>query len=348
MKIELVRLGRRVGKRWLMRELSFLFQEGAINVLLGPNGAGKTTLLRLAATLDKPSEGEVLADGRSLWRVTRSELREIRRRWAFVFQSPLFLLGTAEENLLFPLRLRGEPLSRERIDRLCAGLDLTRKLSQPVFTLSGGEKQKLQLVRALLLQPEVLFLDEPASSLDPLSLRQVETLLREWAEEGNTVILSTHNIAQARFLADRLLFLQEGRRVDDLPEWGWERPFNWPENLLQGTLESQEGEWFLRVGEFLLRVPDPGFRGAASALVAPEGIVVSSQPLSSSAKNSLPCRILSHRDLGELTALEGETGGLRLWALLTKSSWASLKDLQGPLFFTFKAASIKLFPKESP
>ena len=72
--------------------------------------------------------------------------------------------------------------------------------------------------------------------------------MREWAEEGNTVILSTHNIAQARFLADRLFFLQEGRRVDNLPEWGWERAFNWPENLLQGTLESQEGEWFLRVG----------------------------------------------------------------------------------------------------
>ena len=174
-------------------------------VVLGPNGAGKSTLLRLIHGLLHPSAGDFR------WPRPLSQ--------AMVFQRPVMLRTTALENIIYGLRLQGHEAAICR-QRALAALDkvgLSAIAQRPARLLSGGEQQRVALARAWAREPELLILDEPTASLDPASTREVERIITEIAAAGTRLLMTTHNLGQAKRMADEIVFIDRGRIVEQTP-----------------------------------------------------------------------------------------------------------------------------------
>ena len=198
------------GKR-LIDHVSFTVHAGPSLIILGPNGAGKSLLLRLCHGLLSPSEGTIE------W--TETDPIRARDQQAMVFQRPVLLRRSVAANARFGLRLRRVPRRKRQAvvaEALRQG-GLTHVANRSARVLSGGEQQRLALVRAWTLQPQVLFLDEPTAHLDPTATRAVETLLEQFHTAGTKLIMTTHDLGQARRLADEVIFLHRGRLLEHSP-----------------------------------------------------------------------------------------------------------------------------------
>jgi len=220
--LELRRLSLETAGRRLIDSVDLKVEEPGITVVLGPNGAGKSLLLRLVHGLVAPTEGTILWGGRPMD-------DEIRRRQAMVFQKPVLLRRTSAANITYALGLRGIARS-ERNSRAQQALELAgleRHAFTPARVLSGGEQQRLCLARALSLDPEVLLLDEPTASLDPASTLAIERLLIGAKRRGIKVMVVTHDVGQARRLAQDVIFLHHGRLIEHQPAG---RFFEYPES----------------------------------------------------------------------------------------------------------------------
>ncbi|UWQ25322.1 ATP-binding cassette domain-containing protein [Leisingera aquaemixtae] len=174
------------------------------SIVIGPNGAGKTTLLKML-------HGIVRMNGGSLdW---ACPLEEAQKRQAFVFQTPVMMRRTVIDNIAYPLRLAGmsRRKARARAADWAGRVGLGEILLRQATMLSGGERQKLALARALVREPEVLFLDEPCAALDGRATREIEEILAHASDSGTRLIMSTHNMGQARRLADEVIFVLGGR-----------------------------------------------------------------------------------------------------------------------------------------
>ena len=220
--LELKHLSLETGGRRLVDRIDLKVQDRGITVILGPNGAGKSLLLRLMHGLIEPTEGVIL------WGNAPMD-DKIRRRQAMVFQKPVLLRRTAAANIAYALGLRG--LSRrKRTKRALQALELAglqRHAFTPARVLSGGEQQRLCLARALSLDPEVLLLDEPTASLDPASTLAIERVLIDAKHRGIKVIVVTHDVGQARRLAQDIIFLHHGRLIEHQPAGRFfERPLS--------------------------------------------------------------------------------------------------------------------------
>jgi tungstate transport system ATP-binding protein len=180
---------------------------GAPTVVIGPNGAGKTTLLRLTMGLIRPTAGRVTWGG-------RTDAPSDRR--AIVFQRPVMLRRSVEANLRYALEAANVPSAERaaRMRELLALVGLADLGNRPARKLSGGEQQRLALARALARDPEVLFLDEPTASLDPAATKSVEDLIRDVAARGIKVVMSTHDLGEARRLAGDVVLMHRGRIVE--------------------------------------------------------------------------------------------------------------------------------------
>jgi tungstate transport system ATP-binding protein len=194
------------GGRRLIDGLNLTLRPGVRTVVMGPNGSGKSLTLRLLHGLLQPSAGAILWAGRPLDDA-------IRLRQAMVFQRPVLLRRAALANVTHALRARGVPRRErhDRAERMLAKAGLAALAQTPARLLSGGEQQRLALARALSLEPEVLFLDEPTANLDPASTLMIEQLIQTAYEQGTKVVLVTHDIGQAKRLADEVVFLHGGR-----------------------------------------------------------------------------------------------------------------------------------------
>jgi tungstate transport system ATP-binding protein len=191
----------------ILERISLTLAPGAPTVLIGPNGAGKTTLLRLAMGLMAPSSGRITWGGREALAPTRRGI---------VFQRPVMLRRSVVGNLRYALAASGWA-RRERESRVASLLDLvglTSLADRPARRLSGGEQQRLALARALAKDPAVLFLDEPTASLDPAATKAIEDLVRTITARNIKVIMSTHNLGQARRLAGDVIVMHRGRIVE--------------------------------------------------------------------------------------------------------------------------------------
>ena len=188
----------------IVEDISLKVSHGR-TLILGPNGAGKSTLLRLMHGLLRPSAGHVV------W--PRALMQ------AMVFQRPVMLRATALANLEYGLKLRGIPAEARRRQALAAltRVGLPELAARQARRCSGGEQQRIALARAWALAPQVLFLDEPTASLDPHSSREVERIIGEIAEAGTKIVMTTHNLGQARRLADEVIYLEEGRVLEQTP-----------------------------------------------------------------------------------------------------------------------------------
>lgn len=210
--IELRGLRLEVGNRNLIDSIDLKVDDPGITVIMGPNGAGKSVLLRLMHGLIAPSGGLIS------WGGTPTNA-EIRRRQAMVFQKPVLLRRTAAANITYALRLRGVGRGErgEKALRALALAGLEGHAFTPARVLSGGEQQRLCLARALSLDPDALLLDEPTASLDPASTLLIEQLLIGAKHRGIKVIVVTHDVGQARRLAQDVVFLNHGRLIEHRP-----------------------------------------------------------------------------------------------------------------------------------
>lgn len=198
---------RRRGNR-IVGPVDLTLAAGETTVVLGPNGAGKTTFLRALHGVER------LSAGAAEWAVPRAEADLAQ---AFVFQQPILLRRSALDNVAYPLRLRGtrRTPARETARAALARVGLSDAADRPAHRLSGGERQKMALARALVTRPAALFLDEPTASLDGRSTREIEAILTDARAGGTTLVMATHDLGQARRMADRVLFLYRGRVHED-------------------------------------------------------------------------------------------------------------------------------------
>ena len=187
---------------YLIDKVSFKLNSRGITVILGPNGAGKSILLRLLHGLEIPNKGTVLFKG-----VVADET--IRRKQAMVFQNAILLRRSVMENLSFVANLH-KPRKPSNLLKLLEEVGLAEKQHMSARRLSGGEKQRLSLARALVSQPELLLLDEPTASLDPYSVQMIETLLIKLQHQNTKIIFITHDLNQARRLAEDIIFIHKG------------------------------------------------------------------------------------------------------------------------------------------
>lgn len=208
MPLEVAGLSYMVAGKVLLDKLDFRLEEGCRTVILGPNGAGKSLLLRLCHGLLQPGSGSVSWAGRS----PSGTGREL----AMVFQRTVLLRRSVSDNIAHTLGIMGVP-GKQRATRINAALKeagLSELADHPARTLSGGEQQRLSIARARVLRPRVLLLDEPTSNLDPGATAAVEAMIRAADEDGTRIIMTTHDILQARRLAEEVLFLHKGRLLE--------------------------------------------------------------------------------------------------------------------------------------
>lgn len=193
----------------LLADIDLVVTSGERVVILGANGAGKSTLLKACNGLIAPSKGELIAPPAT--------------QQALIFQRPAMLRRTVIDNVKFVLATRGvpEPLCSSQAQQAIDVCGLGAMASRPAFALSGGEQQRLALARVWACRPRLLLADEPTANLAPAAMRDVEHLLRAVEALGTTLVLTTHNIAQAKRFAHRIVFLEGGEIVEDRQAMGF-------------------------------------------------------------------------------------------------------------------------------
>ena len=199
--IKVKNLSLEINKKILLNNLTCELTAGGITVIMGPNGAGKSLFVRCLHGLSKPKNGTILYGKLPVGAATRG-------RQSMVFQSPKLLRRSVIENLRFVANLNKK--NDQNLLELLKKTDLSLLKDQQVSTLSGGEKQRLSLARALVSNPEILFLDEATSSLDPRSVSIIESLMEEIKLKNVKIILITHDVNQAKRIADDIIFMNNG------------------------------------------------------------------------------------------------------------------------------------------
>ena len=312
---------------------------GALIAIVGPNGAGKSTLLRLLALLEQPSEGEVRLDGAIVSggpARLRPDARR-RRHVTLVEQRPMLFGGTVRENLGFGLQVRG--VRRTAVNRViedvATRLGIGALLERRRHELSDGEVQRIAVARALAVEPDVLLLDEPASSADRAA---AQTLYRALEEERRrrplTICLASHQLEDAYRWADDVRALAEGRLSPVTPE-----------NLFRVELPATAaGELkHARVGAIEIAVATDK-AGPAILAVPPTDIFLSREPMPSSARNVLTGRVtrLAHQRPGAVHVTADV--GVELVAVVTEEAVRDLQlTLGGPVVLSFKASAVRVF-----
>jgi tungstate transport system ATP-binding protein len=210
-KVEVKSLYKSYGGAEVLKDISLSVEPGDFLALIGPTGSGKTTLLRLIGLLEKPTVGEIIIDGMEVTGLPEGERLKARRRMAMVFQKPVMFKTSVRENVSYGLKIRGEGKIDERVKAAIEAVGLSGYESRDANTLSGGEMQRIALARALVLEPDLLLMDEPTANLDPKTATTIDALISRFK---GTVIMATHNMLQARRLADKIAVIVDGRLVE--------------------------------------------------------------------------------------------------------------------------------------
>lgn len=205
-------------------------EKGEKVVIIGPSGSGKSTFLRCLNLLEEPTSGEIIFEGQNIT-AKQTDINLVRRKMGMVFQQfNLFPHLTVKENIkLAPVKLKvmTDAEADKRAMELLARVGLPDKADSYPIQLSGGQQQRIAIARALAMNPDVMLFDEPTSALDPEMVGEVLELMRQLAREGMTMVVVTHEMGFAREVATRVLFMDEGRIVEQAPP---ETFFTHPEN----------------------------------------------------------------------------------------------------------------------
>lgn len=313
---------------------------GEVLALLGPNGAGKSTLMRLLAALEMPDAGRVLFRGKAV----RRDDPELRRAAAGVLQRPYLWRGTVADNVEFALKARHLPARErgERVRRALDELEIGHLAEASVDTLSGGEAQRVGVARALALEPELLFLDEPSADLDvAVRRRLLADLERILQHAAPAIVLITHDPGEAFALADRVVVMEDGRIIQEgSPEALFESPatefvasFTGAELMLNGVVEvEEEGTVAVRLdsGQLLAVAGDLRVGQRVRVAYRPEDVIVGPPDLpATSARNRFRARVARLHPSGGLVRVRLETGPSTLEAVITRAAREELGLTEG-------------------
>ena len=218
--VEFHNVTKNFGESMVLNGISLNIDAGEVVVVVGPSGSGKSTFLRCINVLETINGGDLLVDGLSV-NGGAAQVREIRREAGMVFQQfNLFPQMTALENVMFgPIHTRGQSRAeaRELAESLLAKVGLAERMKHYPSELSGGQQQRVAIARALAIKPKLMLFDEPTSALDPELRHEVLKVMQDVAEEGMTMIVVTHEIAFARKVGTRLIFMEHGHITVDGP-----------------------------------------------------------------------------------------------------------------------------------
>ena len=312
------------------------FQKGKIYAIVGPNGSGKTTLLNILNLLEKPDEGQIFFYDQEITNKSNSETLEIRRKMTLVNQDPFLLHSTVHDNIAYGLKVRAIPseVQKNRIRSALNMVGLSGFENKKANQLSGGEAQRVVISRALVIEPEVLFLDEPTANIDKKHIDVVERIIKKIKKEiKTTVIFTTHDLSQAYRLADEVISLLDGKIIKQIPE-----------NFLRGEIiKEKDGlEWFKIVENIKFAVVSEKF-GPAYISIDPKDIILSYEQFRSSARNSFLGKITKIIEQNHLVKLEINIG-IPLVTIITKESFQDMKlNLGSKVYLTFKASAVKLY-----
>lgn len=342
----------RAGGRLLLDVHEVEVRGGEVLAILGPNGAGKSTLLRVLAMLQQPDSGSVAFRGAS----GRDADRLLRRHGAVVFQRPHLWAGTVRENIEIGLRLRRQPAesARQMALEAAAQLGIEDLLERDARSLSGGEAQRVAIARAMALQPDVLFLDEPASNLDAMARTALMEDLDHVARDGqHATVLATHDRADAFSLADRVIVLRDGRVVQSgKPEDLFENPADPFIAAVTGAelsfrafvASSLDGLLTLRIGDSELAATGTANEGDQVRVVyRPEDLFLSKAEISASPRNRFQAEVTEIRSSGSL--LRVRLKGTGHWvAVITRAAGDELSLKVGSrIWVQVKATALHAF-----
>ncbi len=203
-----------------VRGISLDVPAGLLTAIMGPSGSGKSTLMHILAGLDRPTSGTVEIDGTEITTLDDTPLTKLRRKHVgFIFQFfNLLPMLSARENIVLPLEISGERINDAWLDELVESAGLAQRLSHRPAEMSGGQQQRVAIARSLITRPTVLFADEPTGNLDSRTGGEILELLRDSVDSyGQTIVMVTHD-ARVATVADRVLFLADGRIVKELSD----------------------------------------------------------------------------------------------------------------------------------
>jgi molybdate transport system ATP-binding protein/molybdate/tungstate transport system ATP-binding protein len=318
-------------------------------MVLGPTGAGKTILLETIAGIYPPDKGKVYVDGRDV-----TGLPPRKRKVSIVYQDyMLFPHLTVEENISFGLRANkaSEAEKADQVASLANMLDISHLLHRRPGTLSGGEKQRTAIARALIMKPQVLLLDEPLSALDNETKRGLREELRTIHRiTGTTTIHVTHNFEEAYLLGTDMAVMNHGRIVQTgEPERVFQEPNNQfvagflgVTNVFEGKSTRQNGLSLVDLGGVEVVSTTP-LAGELNVAIRPESILLSLEPLKSSARNSLQGQVKRISDTGTVVRVTVDAG-VPIVAAITRSSLDEMHLEKGStVFVSFKALNVHIF-----
>ncbi len=335
---------------FVLKDITLNIEEGEYFIILGPTGAGKTVLLESIAGLYPIRSGEIWLRGKEVTRVEPEN-----RKISIMYQDHvLFPHLAVKENLLFGLRMRKTRADEvaKRLDWVTELLGISHLLHRRPDTLSGGEKQKVALGRAIVTRPELLLIDEPLSALDPETRESVQQELRQLHRAlGITILHVTHDFEEAIALGNRIAVIGGGRLMQvGTPEEIFRHPnsefvarFAMTRNIFLGKAERKpNGDTVFKVDstEFIIVA---NAEGTYHASIRPEDILISSEPIHSSARNCLPGTITNIVDRGSTMYVTASIPP-ELSCLVTRRSFEELELHVGKkVYMTFKASSFHLF-----
>ncbi len=312
------------------------FQEGKIYAIVGPNGSGKTTLLNILNLLEKADEGQIFFHDQEITNKSNEDILEIRRRMTLVNQDPFLFHSTVYDNIAYGLKIRSIPpkVQKSRIKSALNIVGLSGFKDRRANQLSGGEAQRAVIARALVIEPEVLFLDEPTANIDQKHIDVVERIIKKIKKEiKTTVIFTTHDLSQAYRLADEVISLLDGKIIKQVPE-----------NLLRGEIiKGGDGlKWFKTMGNIKFAIVSEKV-GPAYISIDPRDIILSYEQFQSSARNSFLGKITKIIEQNHLVKLEIDIG-IPLLVIITRESFFKMNlNLGSKVYLTFKASAVKLY-----
>jgi len=312
------------------------FQEGKIYAIVGPNGSGKTTLLNILNLLEKPDEGQIFFHDQEITNKSNEDTLEIRRKMTLVNQDPFLFHSTVYDNIAYGLKIRSIPpkVQKSRIKSALNIVGLSGFKDRRANQLSGGEAQRVVIARALVIEPEVLFLDEPTANIDQKHVDVVERIIKKIRKEIKTaVIFTTHDLSQAYRLADEVISLLDGKIIKQVPE-----------NLLRGEIikEGDGLKWFKTMRNIKFAIVSEKV-GLAYISIDPRDIILSYEQFQSSARNSFLGKITKIIEQNHLVKLEIDIG-IPLLVIITRESFFKMNlNLGSKVYLTFKASAVKLY-----
>lgn len=333
--------------KFQLKNINFSLGKGEIFVVLGENGSGKTTLLNTIAGFIKPDNGEILLEGRDI-----TQFQPPEREMGYIFQSlALFPHMSVNENILYGTRFRKVKDVNRKFGEVVRLMKIEYILDRKINRLSGGEKQKVALARALILQPKVLLMDEPTSALSPMErMRVITEMLKIFKDLSQTVIFVTHNVADAYKIGDRIAVMEQGTIVQ----------IGKPREILYHPVSETVASIFGEVNKFVVSVSEceNGICAAQAGhielfflgsfkkgeklniFIRPEDILIKEGFTKSSARNNFSGVVKNISFAGPLARVE-VNAGVTFVVLITKQSFEELKIRPGKkIYLSFKITSV--------